>query len=562
MIVGATKRKTDRSRQNEPAGAPEPQKTNEQFILQSIEGRDYSGAATFIEFLRDELNQPYTKELALWHGYSLFHLGQYSDAIDVYSKLLQEDPEDTMLHLYIASCHFYNQDYEAARAEAEKGFSNDFKTRLLFHIAHQTNDDQQLFQAHSQLVGTLENQLSLAAIHYLRSQFQDAINIYQKLLVQYPDFLALHVYIAMCQFKLDQFEDSNESVDAYLQANSDSAVALNLKACDYLRLFDAEIAESQLLQIRKFSSSSYEFVDSLIKHNVCIFHDGDDGFTILPKLVTSLPEARFNLAILYMRENNPTEAYALLEAFNPIDVNELILKATVLIAVGQLTTESAPIEEANGIFQEIGTMDVIKDTVPGRQCLISSKFINGEYDEVLKIMQTIEQLIADTDEFNYNKGMSLASLSRWTEAERFLLLVKNPSYTKEIFYNTWLCRCYIKNRKPDAAWNLYAEATSADDAKTLLQIIATDCFAAGQYYYSMKAYDVLSKYEMDPLYKEGMIASSIGVFRNILSRKETADKLQEVVATLSTEPDAQQVMETIVQYVENSHEFDTYGYGI
>lgn len=65
MIVGTNKKKIDRLRQKEPTGAHEPQKTNEQFILQSIEGRDQSGAATFIEFLRDELNQPYTMELAL-----------------------------------------------------------------------------------------------------------------------------------------------------------------------------------------------------------------------------------------------------------------------------------------------------------------------------------------------------------------------------------------------------------------------------------------------------------------------------------------------------------------
>lgn len=40
MIVGTNKKKIDRLQQNEPAGAHEPQKTNEQFILQSIEGHD------------------------------------------------------------------------------------------------------------------------------------------------------------------------------------------------------------------------------------------------------------------------------------------------------------------------------------------------------------------------------------------------------------------------------------------------------------------------------------------------------------------------------------------
>ena len=250
MIVGGRKKKKAAQQETaETKAESKPQETNEEYIQRTIETRDYMGAVTFIEFIRDELNQPYTRELALWHGYCLFHCGQYSDAIELYEKLLKQDPTDTVLYLYIASCQFYNQDYEEARASALKGPECDFRTRLIFHIAHQMNDEQELFKAHSQLVGTLENQLSLAAIHYMRSHYNDAIEIYQRLLLQHPDFLALNVYIAMCQFKLDMWEESNEAVDLYLGENSDSAVALNLKSCDYLRLFDPEIAESQLLQI-------------------------------------------------------------------------------------------------------------------------------------------------------------------------------------------------------------------------------------------------------------------------------------------------------------------------
>ncbi|OHT05457.1 hypothetical protein TRFO_26804 [Tritrichomonas foetus] len=556
MIVGSKKKKPTQAPKTVEESAPPQPETLDQYIIKFIENRDFSGAATFIDFIVEELNQPLTTEFALWKGYSLFHLGQYSDAIDVYKKLLQNDPEDLLLNLYISSCFYYLGDYEEAKMYAEKGPSSDFRTRLLFHIAHKINDEQELFQAHSQLVGTLENQLSLAAIHYMRTHYQDAIDIYQRLILQHPDFLALHVYIAMCQYKLDKFDESNESVDQYLGVNSDSAVALNLKSCDYLRLFDPDVAESQLLQIQKFSSASYEFIDCLIKHNICIFHDGTDGFTILTPLVNALHEARYNLCILYMRENNPSEAFALLnDQFQTIDLNESLLKATVYLAVGQLTADTTPIEEANATFKEIGEMDIVKDTVPGRQALATSKFIVGAYDEVLRIFKTIESMMTEVDEFNYNKGMTLAALSRWAEAERHFLLVKNQAYTREIFYNSWLCRCYIKNRKPEAAWNLYSEATSTEDAKTLLEIISNDCFQSGDYYYAMRAYDILAKYELDTTYKEGMIASAIGVFRNVLSRRESADKLQEVLATLSTEPDAAQTLQVITDYIENSGQF-------
>ncbi|EAY14740.1 hypothetical protein TVAG_038480 [Trichomonas vaginalis G3] len=557
MIVGNSRRKNVMvAQQNAEPAVPAPE-TNEQSILSFIEGRDYSGAATYIDFLHKELNQPYTKDMKLWHGYALFHSGQYDDAIDVYEKMLKEEPDDTMLWLYISSCQFYLRDFENARDSANKGPNCDFKTRLLFHIAHQTNDDKQLLESHSQLVGTLQNQLSLAAIHYMRSHFQEAIDIYQKLLMEHPDFLALNVYIAMCQFKLDNYDESNEAVDVYLQINSDSAVALNLKSCDYLRIFDANTAESQLLQIRKFSSATYGFVDSLINHNLCIFHNGDDGFTILPKLVGVIPEARFNLAILYMRESNAKEAYNLLQDFQPLDISESILRATVLLAYGQLQSEPGPIDEANQIFSEVGNMDMIKNTVEGRQALATTKFIQSDYERTLQILQTIEDKIGDTDEFNYNIGMTYCGLEKWAEAERRLLMVKNPAYTREIFYVSFLCKCYIMNRKPNQAFILYTESINTEDAKLLLQIISTHCYQQGQYYYAMKAYNILAQFDLDPVNRQGMIASAVGVFRNVLSRKESPDKLQEVREVLESDPSAEEVRNVINKYIETSGEFET-----
>jgi intraflagellar transport protein 56 len=389
----------------------------------------------------------------------------------------------------------------------------------------------------------------------MRSHYQEAIEIYQRLLLQRPELLALNVYIAMCQFKLEQFEESNEAVDLYLGENSDSAVALNLKSCDYLRLFDPSIAESQLLQIRKFSSAAYDFIEALITHNLCVFHDGEDGFVILPKLVHALSEARHNLAVLYMRNNNPVEAQEVLQEYQPIDIHELILRATVLLSVGQRNSEATYIEEANAIFSDIGSSEGTKDLVQGRECLASTKFIVGEYEETLRVLQTIEEIVNEVDEFNYDMGMTLASLSRWAEAERHLLRVKNPSYTKEKFYLTWLCRCYIKNKKTSAAWSLYTDATSTEDSKTLLHIIASDCYASGQYYYAMRAYDVLSKYETDPSFRDGLVASSVGVFRGVLTRKEPPERLRELISILSQEPDARQVLLAIKQYALDSGEF-------
>jgi intraflagellar transport protein 56 len=257
-----------------------------------------------------------------------------------------------------------------------------------------------------------------------------------------------------------------------------------------------------------------------------------------------------------MKENNPVEANEIFRDLQPIEQNESILKASVSLSLGQINGELSQIEQANTIYADIGTTETVKDTVWGRQCLASSKFIVGDYEETLRVLQTIEEIVGDIDEFNYDKAMTLASLSKWAEAERYLLLVKNQSYTHELFYLTWLCRCYIKNKKPEAAWNLYIDSNSTDDSKALLRIIGSDCFLAGSYYYAMRAYDVLAKYEPDQNYKDGMVSSAVGVFRGVLTKKESNDKLSEVMNLLAQEPEAQQILQAIQQYAFESGELD------
>jgi intraflagellar transport protein 56 len=133
--------------------------------------------------------------------------------------------------------------------------------------------------------------------------------------------------------------------------------------------------------------------------------------------------------------------------------------------------------------------------------------------------------------------------------------VKSPQYTREIYDTSWLCRCYIKNKKPGNAWNLYLEATQTEHAKALLQIIATDCYQIGAYCHAMKAYHVLVKFQRDTTLRDGMNAAAVAVFRRILSRKQPKDRLADVLAALGSEPEAAQTLQTIQKYIETAGEF-------
>lgn len=55
--------------------------------------------------------------------------------------------------------------------------------------------------------------------------------------------LALNVYLAMCYHKLDYYDVSQEVLASYVQQHPDSVVAINLKACNYCKLYNGKAAE-------------------------------------------------------------------------------------------------------------------------------------------------------------------------------------------------------------------------------------------------------------------------------------------------------------------------------
>ena len=98
---------------------------------------------------------------------------------------------DSLVHLYLACCYFFLGMYKEADDAAQKGtFSIDagptckLQNRLLFHLSHKFNDEKRLMGYHQNLQDVIEDQLSLASIHYLRGHYQEAIDIYKRILIE------------------------------------------------------------------------------------------------------------------------------------------------------------------------------------------------------------------------------------------------------------------------------------------------------------------------------------------------------------------------------------------
>jgi intraflagellar transport protein 56 len=188
-------------------------------------------------------------------------------------------------------------------------------------------------EIHASLRDVIEDQLSLAGLHYLRGQYQEAIDIYKRVLLDNKNLLAVNVYVALCYYKLDYYGMSQEILDLYLAQHPDSIVAANLKACNRFKMFSGQLAEQDI----KHLLDSSTFGTDLIKHNLVVFRNGEGALQVLPKLLDIVPEARLNLAIHHLKRNEIQEAHQMIKDIQPKVPHEYILKGVVHACMFQET---------------------------------------------------------------------------------------------------------------------------------------------------------------------------------------------------------------------------------
>ena len=215
------------------------------------------------------------EERVMWLAYAAFHLGSYQQAMDAYRSLIEKGSDDPMLHVYMGCCLERLGWHTEAEEKALQGPACPLHNRLLFHLAHRLNDENKLMMHHQKLADTTLDQLSLASIHFLRNHFQEATDIYKRLLLENRDYTALNCYVALCYYKLDYYDVSLEILAAYLQAHPDSSIALNLKACNQFRLYDGKAAEAELGPLTKDAVSIDKIESALVRHNMVVFQQGE-----------------------------------------------------------------------------------------------------------------------------------------------------------------------------------------------------------------------------------------------------------------------------------------------
>ena len=420
----------------------------------------------------------------MWSGYCYFHLGEYGKSLEIYRTLLSSAADEknkkklkidwsdrvqsevvAELTVYQAICEFILGDYDESKTSLNKFKEqrvrkksefidklNELVLRLELHLAHKFGDEESIGSLTKSLPDTTPNQLCLASIHYLRAHYQEAIDIYKKCLLDKRDLSALPVYLAMCYYKLDYYDVSQEVLNSYLAKYSSDSVHLsligsNLRACNHYRLYNGRAAENELKQLIDKSSSNFSFGKELIRHNLVVFRNGELAYQILPGLVDVVPEARLNLAIYHLKQNDTETAYKLMKDVKPAVPNDYIILGVTNAAYGQAEKDfnglssTEYLKKAQQCFHIVGTCASECDTIPGRQCMASCYFLMKQFDDVLLYLSSIKSYFYNDDTFNFNYGQAKYSIGNFKEAEETLLLIKSDLITNDPTYILILIRC-------------------------------------------------------------------------------------------------------------------------
>lgn len=249
--------------------APAAKKSPAEQLEDALQARDFAKATTMVDFFK-AANLPMGADTPLnpWLGYAAAHMGDVGKATEVYRELITQEGSDPANYVYLGICLLLSGAYKEAEETALRypangtGAADGLRNRLLFLLAQKQQDEEKLMQYHQKLQNTVEDQLALAAAQYARNQFQEAIDVYKRILLQTKEYLALHVYVAMCYYKMDYYEVSLDVLNTYLGSYPNSAVALNLKACNLYRLYNGSTAERE----RRDGSPSYMRPSARARH--------------------------------------------------------------------------------------------------------------------------------------------------------------------------------------------------------------------------------------------------------------------------------------------------------
>ncbi len=226
---------------------------------------------------------------------------------------------------------------------------------MKFQLSFKLNQTTSLIDNLSKLTKDIQDQLCLGAIQcnfyeftfitlVLKNEYEEAIEIYKKIYMD-KKYDAINIYLSMCYYKLEFYDVSLDLVNKYLQSHSDSIIGNNLKAAiEFSSTSNEKAAQMILLQLQdNCKSGKYRENNiilgnliedqDLIRHNMAVYDSEDSGTSsklkVFSQLIDIIPEAKLNLVIYYVKNDQINQAYNLIKDLQPSNTKEYIIKGKV-----------------------------------------------------------------------------------------------------------------------------------------------------------------------------------------------------------------------------------------
>ena len=170
-------------------------------------------------------------------------------------------------------------------------------------------------------------------------------------------------------------------LDVYSKVFPHSILAANIKACNVFRLCEDKKAA---LDVIETSCDRKAMADNaFIQQNTAVFEAGQKAFKVLPDLLEKVPEAKLNLAIYYLRQNEVEAAAELLQSVEAVSPQSHALIGVLNTQLGQARQNPELLTKAMSHFQTAGSSPADADTILGRQCMASYLMLLKEYENAL-----------------------------------------------------------------------------------------------------------------------------------------------------------------------------------
>ncbi|CCD65895.1 Intraflagellar transport protein 56 homolog [Caenorhabditis elegans] len=521
-----------------------------------LSNQDYEGAISLLnhKLKAGNLDREEEDSLQLWLAHCYYRLRNYEEAANVYTFLMNKDDAPAELGVYLACCKFYLKQYIEAKSIAEKCPKTPLCIRLMMNVSLRLNDEKRILTFHSSLGDTLEDRLSLAGVNYSRMHYQDAIEVYTSVLQTSPNLIGLNVNMALCYAKMDYPHVAYNLIKNYLRNFPNSPFAKNLLLSVLYRTITSKTTVDEKSELARnidqegltmvsdmealLKQKLYPEIEYICKHNLVLFKNCETALQVLPSLMKHIPEARVNLILYHLNKNNVKDAISLCKDFDPVTPYEFLVKALTFLRHGQETNSREHLKIAENFFQMVGESGLVQDTIAGRQSSAAYLFLSFKFDDVITYLKSIEAYFTNNDDFLLNLAQAYLMYKNYVAAEKLFIRVSGPERDK-ILYKSMLARCYVRNKKPQSAWDMMLKTNNPSDRMSLLKVIAQDCYIANEFYYASKAFHEIEISDPTTENWSGKRGACAGLFRQLANHKTDPiliSQMREVVHLVAMKP--------------------------